>query len=453
MRRLPPFLLACLIVSTLSGSPVPAAAQLSLPHRPLLPSVVPGIPSELRGLTRGAATIASAVDLAGMRHEIIADLLQRRRDALEPDPAGEPVIRQEVLVTAPSATLLRAAADAGFRILREETLDALGLRVVVLKTPVGTSTPNAVQQLRTIDPDAAIDFNHVYTGSGNVTDGGPQTPPPSTGRPAVDASAAAMPRDTPRIGLIDSGIDAGHPAFHQASIERSGCNGAAHPDMHGTAVASLMVGRGARFKGVAPSARLYAVDVYCGMPGGGATDAIVAALGWLARQQVGVVNVSLVGPPNRVLETAVRAMLARGHLMVAAVGNDGPAAPPLYPASYAGVIGVTAIDGRDRVLPEAARGAQVMFAAPGADMLAASTETGGLAPVRGTSFAAPIVAAMLAETLPGPDVAMARMAVERMITEAVHGRRADHQGTASINSETGYGAVGLAFRVRPPIPR
>src|SRR5207245_7526152 len=89
------------------------------------------------------------------------------------------------------------------------------------------------------------------------------------------------------------------------------------------------------------------------------------AFGWLAREHVPVINVSLVGPPNAMLAAIVRDVLSRGYLVVAAVGNDGPAAPPLYPAAWPGVIGVTAVDARQRVLVEAGRGPQVKFAAPG----------------------------------------------------------------------------------------
>ena len=93
-----------------------------------------------------------------------------------------------------------------------------------------------------------------------------------------------------------------------------------------------------------------------------------AAFGWMARERVAVINVSLVGPRNKLMERVVKTLVSRGHLIVAAVGNDGPAAPPLYPASYDGVIGVTAVDEKHRVLIEACRGKQVDFAAQGADI-------------------------------------------------------------------------------------
>src|SRR6201999_3074847 len=98
------------------------------------------------------------------------------------------------------------------------------------------------------------------------------------------------------------------------------------PEAHGTAVASLMIGRSPRFHGAAPGSDLYAADVYCGLPTGGAVDAVADALAWLVRERVPVINVSLVGPPNAMLESVVRMVIARGHVVVAAVGNDGPAA-------------------------------------------------------------------------------------------------------------------------------
>jgi hypothetical protein len=54
-------------------------------------------------------------------------------------------------------------------------------------------------------------------------------------------------------------------------------------------------------------AELYAADVYCGLPTGGAVDAVADAFSWLAREQVPVINVSLVGAPNLMLENVRRA--------------------------------------------------------------------------------------------------------------------------------------------------
>jgi subtilisin family serine protease len=237
-------------------------------------------------------------------------------------------------------------------------------------------------------------------------------------------------------------------------IQRHGCGGAVVPSAHGTEVASLLVGRSARFGGAAPGAALYAADVYCGSPTGGSVEAIAEALEWLAGQRVPVINVSLVGPPNALLRQIVALLVARGFLVVAAVGNDGPAAPPLYPAAYPGVIGVTAVDTRRRVIFEAERGPQVMFAAPGADIPAA-TLPNGFEKVRGTSFAAPLVAGLLAEKLgsmhsgtdPGPsspvDPATAHEAVAALERTAIH------LGAPGRNVVFGYGLVGANLPSSP----
>jgi subtilisin family serine protease len=255
----------------------------------------------------------------------------------------------------------------------------------------------------------------------------------------TDGSAAI------RLGLIDSGVDVTHEVFSGVRVQQHGCARAV-PGEHGTAVASLMVGRASALHGAAPGSALYAVDVFCGLATGGAVDAVAEAFAWLLHEQVPVINVSLVGPPNRTLAGIVQNVLARGHLVVAAVGNDGPAAPPLYPAAWPGVVGVTAVDARQQVLVEAQRGAQVKFAAPGADMAAARPHQ-AYALVRGTSFASPIVAGLLALELHTPDQAAAQQAV------ATLARRALDLGAPGLDPVYGYGLVGADLRRQPALAR
>jgi subtilisin family serine protease len=98
------------------------------------------------------------------------------------------------------------------------------------------------------------------------------------------------------------------------------------------------------------------------------------------------------------LERAVAATRRQGAVLVAAVGNDGPSAPPAFPASYTQAVAVTGVDGRDRALIEAGRALHLDYAAPGADMKALDRQ-GKTQAVRGTSFAAPLVAARIAAAL------------------------------------------------------
>src|SRR3546814_13967422 len=82
---------------------------------------------------------------------------------------------------------------------------------------------------------------------------------------------------------------------------------------------------------------LLVADVYGDGPTGGSAGALARALAWMAAREVPVINVSLVGPPNLLVRTAVTAVQRRGLIVVAAVGNGGPAAAPPHPAAYPGV--------------------------------------------------------------------------------------------------------------------
>lgn len=412
-----------------------AAAQVGLPavRLPNLPP--PGVPAlpavglpPLSGEAAAALGQLDSASLRALRQRRIRELLRRHRDVLEADPNGAPMVRGELLAFSPQPAALQSALAAGYVVVRERVLADLDARIVVLHAPADTA--RSLTRLQGIDPAGSYDFNHVYLPSGSLSGGAE----PSPAARATAASAAPAP-GTARVGLIDDGVDAHHAALDAVKIHLHGCAGAALPALHGTAVASLLAGHAGRFQGAAPGAELYAADVFCGRPTGGAVDDVAEAFGWLVHQQVPVINVSLVGPPNRTLESVVAGAVSRGYLVVAAVGNDGPAAPPLYPAAWPGVVGVTAVDARHRVLPEAERGPQVKFAAPGADMAAARTPR-GYALVRGTSFAAPIVAGLLAQALHSPDKAAA--------DEALTGleRRALPPGASGPDPSYGYGLVG-----------
>jgi hypothetical protein len=159
-------------------------------------------------------------------------------------------------------------------------------------------------------------------------------------------------------------------------VQTWGCGGKTVASAHGTAVASLLVGRAGRFRGAAPGTRLYAADVYCAEPTGGSVEAVADALAWLLGEHVAVVNISLVGPPNRLLEQVVRRASAKACCSSPRSATTGPPRHRFIPSAYPEVIGVTGVDARGQVLPEAGRGAHVAFAAPGADMAAAGFAPG-----------------------------------------------------------------------------
>jgi subtilisin family serine protease len=308
------------------------------------------------------------------------------------DPQGQPVLRGEFLAMDLTGAQLDALQAQGFVADRRASADAaLGMDVVVLRDNRGRSEASAMRALQKAAPHATFTYQHLYLPAGAVDAGG--------NVPANTSPAAGMPR---RIGLIDGGVDASDPALAHAHIEDHGC---AKPtdSRHGTAVAERLVDGDAD--------TLYAADLWCGDAVGGATSNLVEALAWMAREGVPVINISLVGPDNPVLARAVRAMIARGHVLVAAVGNDGPAAPPLFPSAYPGVIGVSGVDAHDHILPESGSGEQVAFCALG-------VVGRGRRAMRGTSFAAPIVARRAAQLLDAPQVGAAAEVLQHLAGQA-----------------------------------
>ena len=379
---------ACKLVALLLlCAATPAVAQLlRLPDRLPLPSVLSGLGAPVDGLV-GSATA---------RLDRVSGLLRAHPRELERGNAGEVVVRAEILAVAPQPVALAAALAAGFAVTADELEPALGVRLVTLRPPPEVGVRAALKRLRALDPAGSYDFDHIFLPGGGAT--------PITVAPPFAGDAPGA-----RVGLVDSGVATAHPVFSGARVETRGFAGTVVAAQHGTAVASLLVGP----QGAARGARVFAADVYGGAATGGSARALVGAFGWLAGQKVGVVNVSLVGPPNLALRAAVDALRTRGTLVVAAVGNDGPAAPPLYPASYPGVVAVTGLDVRGRPLPEAGRAAHVDFAALA--MLRAADPGGGFSAVRGTSFAAPLIAGRLARLHPvaavaGRDAAVAELA-------------------------------------------
>jgi hypothetical protein len=377
-----------------------ATAQVSLPSVPL-----PRLPTDpVTGTLRSAGSA-----LAEARKLRVRELLRVERETLEADPDGQPILRGQVGALSPTPEALARARAEGFEVASSATLEGLGITLVVLRVPQGMSTRRALKKLRALDPEGQYDFNHLYLDAGEQASDGAAAP--------VAPPLAASPAGGARIGLIDSGVDGAHPVLAGVPIVHQGCEGASFPAPHGTAVASLLVGRGAGFESLLPGATLYAADVFCGHAGG-SLSLLAVALDWMARERVPVVNISLVGAKSVLLTGLVRAMTARGFLLVAAVGNDGPTAPPLYPASYPEVVGVTGVDANRKVLPEACRGEQVDFAAAGAGLRAAAVG-GGFEEIRGTSFATPIVAGLLARSLALPNAANAQAELEDLASTAI----------------------------------
>lgn len=370
--------------------------------------------------TVGGPVIENTASLLELRRARLRALIRDNRRVLESDRDGNPVRKGEIIAIDPSADTIARARAAGFRLLRDERIESLNLHVVTFAPPEGEDTRDGLTQLRRIAPEGVFDFHHVFEPAGSPL-------------MAENVSAAAGLASSGQlaIGMIDGGV-ANHPSLRDAVIEQRGFAAkGARPSGHGTAVASLIVGSDGRFQGAARGMPLLVADVYGGDPAEGSAAAIAHALGWLTSRGVRVINMSLVGPANPLLERAIAAARKSGVMIVAAVGNDGPAAPPSYPASYPGVVAVTGVDARNRALPEAGKALHLDFAAPGADM-AAALPGSGYAAVRGTSFAAPLVASRLMMT------GNAASPIDALAGEVIKGR-----------GKVGRGIVCSSCRISP----
>ena len=333
----------------------------------------------------------------------------------------EPALNHELVVTNGDGSLPAYAAARGFRIVSTRSLPNLGLTVTRLAIPGGVSVTTARQDLIARFPDAVVDYNHVYRHQAGLS-----IPPANYAAREIGWSAALRACSGPglRVGLLDTAID--HTATILADARITQSSAAIDPEAqradatHGTGIAALLVGQ--QEFGLLPAAELYAADIFTadqdGNPVATAT-AFAAGLDWLVENRVRTINVSLSGPPDKLMELAIRHAGAAGVRLVAAVGNDAAVDRPRFPAAYPGVIGVTAIDDQRRRFGPANQGDFVQLAAPGVDIWlpiegnAASRATAEPMPsvtlasiagapqdagtfVSGTSFAAPFVTAVLA---------------------------------------------------------
>lgn len=300
---------------------------------------------------------------------------------------GDLVVRNEWVVLVPAA---RAADVESLDVEIVERIDLVGAdeTLFTVGLTATAATTEAIEAELTSLGAETFDRNHVFRGAAEPED--------STASKSAD-KAAFIPSATPgtlRIGLIDTDLDEFHPALSGLQLYEADfvSMGDLRPQTHGTAVASIL----ARQSKVKAPELLAASAFFLSNDGttGATSSSLIEAIDWLHANGASVINISLIGPPNRALEAVIASRQKQGVIFVAAVGNEGPASGPLYPAAYDGVVGVTAVDIVGKVYRWANRGAYVDVAALGVDV-AVAKPGGTEARNSGTSFAAPIVTAYL----------------------------------------------------------
>ncbi|MEP6390432.1 MAG: S8 family serine peptidase [Halioglobus sp.] len=321
----------------------------------------------------------------------VDDIIDKIETSLEVDERR--ITKEQWLVMA-EPEVFEQLADKGYLFDAVTDLPGLGLRLAEVAAPSSFDITEIRKGVIDIvgKERAEVDLNHIYTA------GDPDTGNGTTGltpRDAIDFpdDIASLPV---RIGMIDSTVDTAHSSLADASIEVRSFTAPdkQQPAFHGTAVASIIAGNHSDYQGLAPRSQLYAASVFEVDEERGeiaSTVSLVRALDWLVSANVDVVNVSLAGPPNRLLEAALGRATRDGMIVMAAAGNGGPVASPMYPAAYESVVAVTAVDERGEVFRLANRGDYLDLAAPGVGLLHANAG-GGFVASSGTSFAVPFAA-------------------------------------------------------------
>lgn len=346
---------------------------------------------------------APAAQYAGLEDARTRERNDREED-IDSDDDGFRYRRGEFVALGVDDRDLARLTAAGFRVKERHRLSALNGEAVLLSGPARMKDDDALDQVDDLIDDAAHAFNHLFDRTAALV------------RPAGKAERVSRRACPCRIGVIDTGVAGTLPDLKRTRLIQQGFNGGTpDPALHGTIISSLIAGTEPT-----PGTRteIIVADVFSGpRRTAGSALAVVRALDWMAAQKVAVINVSLAGANNPVVADAIKRLTARGHIIVAAAGNDGPAAPPAFPAAYPGVIAVTAVDAAQNVYRYANRGAYVAFAARGVDVVGLGPD-GQPRAVTGTSFAAPSVAIRLASTLKTPDPAAARAAITSLEREA-----------------------------------
>lgn len=227
-----------------------------------------------------------------------------------------------------------------------------------------------------------------------------------------------------KVAVIDSGVDAGHPDLLGQLADNANFvdAGPAPAENHGTAVAGIIGARAGNggIVGVAPGARLMGLRACWQLPDLATrcnSFTLAKALNYAILNGAKVINLSLSGPPDRLLDRLLDIALERGIGVVGAV--DARASGPSFPASHRGVLAVAsqADGGKAGAVAVVAVVAQATALPPSRALLAPGNDIPATAPggrwsfVSGSSYAAAHVSGMLAlldELQPGASPAQLR---------------------------------------------
>ncbi|MFD0886907.1 S8 family serine peptidase [Streptosporangium algeriense] len=286
------------------------------------------------------------------------------------------------------------------------------------------------------------------------------------------------------VALVDSDVDVQVPELRgRVTVgPEMGSAGPVGEDAeevwHGTAMASLIAGAGrgeGGLLGVAPEARILSLPLILrdreqSVPlpperdlRSGANSPIARAIRYATDHGAKVINMSLgaYGPQKGERE-AVSYALAKGVVLVAAVGNDGETPYAVkkdtsfwsFPAGYSGVIGVGAVNERGEPAGFSSDNLSVLVSAPGVDVPVV-VPGGEYRSSDGTSSAAALVAgvaALIKAKYPEIPPYLVARALSSTATSAPIAGYDDHVGFGVVDAGAALARAGELLRASAGTP-
>ncbi|MGH3717200.1 MAG: type VII secretion-associated serine protease mycosin [Micromonosporaceae bacterium] len=258
------------------------------------------------------------------------------------------------------------------------------------------------------------------------------------------------------VAVIDTGVDSRHPDLKGGLLKGRALagdrdDGWSDPDGHGTAMASLIAGRGHGpgrrdgVLGIAPGAKILPVRT---ATENGDPSAMPSGIEWAVDHGADIISVAVAAHDLAQLRDAVAYALEEGVVVIAAVGNTSLVDEVQWPAAYPGVVAVSGTDESGEFSDVSVSGPEVVLSAPATRIMAAgAAKRGRYASGTGTSGATAIVAGVAALVKSKyPDLDAANI-VNRLIATA------DDRGPEGRDPEYGFGVVDPVKALTADVPR
>jgi subtilisin family serine protease len=269
------------------------------------------------------------------------------------------------------------------------------------------------------------------------------------------------------VAVVDSGVDAGQPDLAGALVPGADFSGGQPlnapgsdtsdldtSEAHGTAMATIIAGRGHRDNGqlagmigLADQAKIMPVRV-----GNGSSDqdsAIANGIIWAAQHHANVINLSIgFTEMGSVVQQAITEAESDNVVVVAGVGNSGNSGDPTeYPAGFPGVVAVSGVEQSGGFWPDSESGSYVALAGPAQGVVTAGP--GDYVKADGTSDATAYVSAEAALVIAAHPGWTAGQVIRAMISTATPG---PGQSAGTRSDQYGYGIMNPYGALKAPTP-